>query len=129
MSVFVLVCMGIYMYAYMYVKENVGAYRCNMCAYKCMYTYLGLYVCVYVCTSTHIYMKRRRVCIQSVCIQTQAYISVFVSCYRFFLYIFTYMCTKSTCVCAYVYIYTHVCVNAYIHVCFCTCVCGYIYVR
>jgi len=129
MSVFVHVCTGIYMYAYMYVKGHVGTYRCNVCACKYMYTYLGLYVCVYVCTSIHVCMKRHRVCMQSVCIQIQAYMSVFVSCLQVvFWYIFTYLCAKSTHVCAYIYIYALVRVNEYIHVCFCACVYGCIYV-
>jgi len=75
----------------------VGAYRCSVCIYKYMYTCLGLYVCVYVYTSIHICMKRHRVCIQSVCIQIQAYMSVFVSCLQ--------VCFIG--VCRYIHLYMH----------------------
>ena len=65
MSVFVRVCMGVYMYAYMYVKGHVGDTDA-MCVHANIYTYLGLYVCVYVCKSIHICMKRHCVYMHSV---------------------------------------------------------------
>ena len=131
MSVFVHVCMGIYMYVYMYVKGHVGTYRCNVCACKYMYTYLGLYGCVYVCTSIRVCMKRHRVFMQSVCIQIQSFMSVFVSCLR--------VCFKCVCRCIHIYRYarktpwTHtdtLCAhrNTCIRICVCACVFMYTHV-
>jgi len=96
-----------------------------------MYTYLGLYVCVYVYTSIQTCMKRHRVYIQSVCIQIQAYMSVFVSCLQ--------VCFICVCVGIYIYICIHErhhgciqihCVRIGIHayVCLFVCVCMYTHV-
>ena len=128
MSVFVHVCMGIYMYAYMYVKGHVGTNRCNVCAYKYMYTYLGLYVCVYVCTSIHICTKRHCVCMQSVCIQMQAYMSVFVSCLQVFfvVYINIHVRQIHMCVCIYLHICTRAC--KCIHTCLFLYMCVWVYI-
>jgi len=90
--IYICVCTCVYGYIYVciYVCERtLWVHIDAMCVYQYMYTYLGLYVCVYVCMSIHICMKRRRVCIQSVCIQIQAYMSVFLSCLHVF---FVYVC-------------------------------------
>jgi len=92
MCVWVYICMFICMW-----KDTVGAYRCSVCISKYMYTYLGLYVCVYVCTPIHICIKRRRVCIQSVCIKIH---TCLCGClvYRWVLYVCVgiciYACTR-----------------------------------
>ena len=107
-NVYIHVCVCTCGYGYIFVclyvgERHVGTYRCNVCACKYMYTYLGLYVCVYVCTSIHVCMKRHLVCMQSVFIQIQTYMSVFVSCLRVFF----------KCVCRYIHIYryTHSCIH------------------
>jgi len=88
-------CTGIHAYIYRHwvcIPKTLFDHA-NTCI-QYMYTYLGLYLWVYVCTSIHICMKRHRVCMPSVCIQIQAYMSVFVSCLR--------MCF--ICVCRYIHI-------------------------
>jgi len=90
----VCLCACVYgcIYVFIYVCEGtLWVYTDAMCVHANIYTCLGLYVCVYLCTSIHICMKRHCVCMHSVCIQIQAYMSVFVSCLR--------MCFM--CVCRY----------------------------
>jgi len=128
-------CLFLYMCVREYIcmwKDTVGAYRCSVCISKYVFTYLGLYVCVYVCTSIHICMKRHRVCMQSVCIQIQAYMSVFVSCLPVWF----------VCVCRYIHIYMYVRKTPWAHtdtlcahrntciirICVCACVCMYTHV-
>jgi len=73
---FVHVCMGIYMYAYMYVKGQWGAYRSNVCAYKYMSTYLGLYLCV--CVYIYTYMYEKAPCVHAEGVHTNTSINVCV---------------------------------------------------
>jgi len=132
------VCFGMYTCQFLYMcvwvykwKYTVGAYRCSVYISKYVYTYLGLYVRVYVCTSIHICVKRYRVCMQSVCIQMQVYMSVFVSCLQVWF----------ICVCRYIHIYMYarktpwahtdtLCAhrNTHIRICVCACVCLYTHV-
>jgi len=71
-------CMHTCLFLFMCVKDTVGAYGSNVCIYKYMYTHLGLYVCVYVCTPIHICIERHRVCMQSVCIQIQTCLCLYL---------------------------------------------------
>ena len=81
-----------------------------LCIYQHIYT-RKLHVWGFI--FTNIYTKFTDVCTPSlhVCV-----------------YVLTYMCATSTCVCVYTCLYAHVRINACIHVCVCTCVYGYIYV-
>ena len=76
MSVFVHVCMGIYMYAYMYVKGHVGTYRCNVCA--CKYIYIFGFVRVCVCVYIYTYMYEKTLCVHVQCVYTNTGIHVCV---------------------------------------------------
>jgi len=93
MSVFVHVCMGIYMYAYMYVKGHCGCIQMQ-CVYIQVYVYISGFVrvCVYVYTYT--YMYKETPCVHTKCVNTNTYMSVLVSCLQM----------SFICVCRYMYI-------------------------
>jgi len=93
MSVFVHVCMGIYMYAYMYVKGHCG---CILMQCVCMqiYVYISGFVRVCVCVYIYNYMYEKTLCVHAECVHTNTRMSVLVSCLR--------MCF--ICVCRYIHI-------------------------
>jgi len=123
----------VWVYIYIYVHQ---VYRCVYAEFTCMcvYNYIHvrqIHMRMYMFTSIRICMKRHRVCMQDVCLQIQAYMSVFVSC----------LLVCFICVCRYIHIYLYtrmtpwvhtdtLCAhrNTYIRICVCACVCMYTHV-
>jgi len=120
MSVFVHVCMGIYMYAYMYVKGHCGCIQmecvhiqirtclCWRLVYRCV-LYVCVGICIYACTR-----ERHHGWIQIHCVHIgiHAHVSVFGrGCVRVRMY--THIYEKTPCV----YTNLHMCVYtlAYMH--------------
>jgi len=126
-------CLCLYMCVWVYIcciyvcERTLWVHTDAVCAYANICIHIWVCTCAYMCVHLYICicMKRHRVCVQDVCIQIQAYMSVFVSCLR--------VCFK--CVCRYIHIYvyarktpwTHtdtLCAhrNTYIRICVCACV-------
>jgi len=132
----VLVCIHVSfctcVYGYIYVCERtLRVYTDAVFVYPNMCIHIWVCTCVCMCVHLYICMKRHRVCMQSVCIQMQTYMSVFVSCLQVWF----------ICVCRYIHIYVYVrqtpwahtdtlCAhrNTCIRICVCACVCMYTHV-
>jgi len=94
MSVFVNVCMGIYMYDHMYVKEHRGCIQ-KQCVHMQIYVYISGFVRVCVCVYIYTYMYEKTPFVYAECVHTNAYMSVLVPCLQ--------VCFIS--VCRYIHIY------------------------
>jgi len=75
MSVFVHVCMGICMYAYMYVKGHCGCIQMK-CVYIQIYVYMSGFVRVCVCVYVYTHMYEKTPCVHTECVYTNTGIHV-----------------------------------------------------
>jgi len=69
MSVFLHVCMGIYMYAYTYVKGHCGGIQMQ-CVHMQIYVYISGFARVCICVYIYTYMYEKTPCVHARCVYT-----------------------------------------------------------